>query len=179
MDFTGKIVGITKNWNDDKWHLTLTVNEEASLESVNGLKDIENLAVHIGKVKKKRSLDANAYLWVLCSQIAEVVNSSKEEVYEDLLQKYGTFYKDDEGYITVTVKDCVDMTKIQGHWKLIKEVNGFKSYLMIKGSSEYDTQEMTHLLDGVVYEAKELGIDTKTDKEREEMLEAWAKSYQS
>ena len=179
MDFTGKIVSITKDWNSDKWHITMTVNEEASLESVNGIKDIETLAVHIGKIKKKRSLDANAYLWALCSQIADAVNSSKEAVYEEMLQRYGTFYKDEDGYITVTVKSCVDMSKISGHWKFVRENGNFKSYLMIKGSSDYDTEEMSHLLDGVVYEAKELGIETKTDKEREEMLNEWARIYRS
>jgi hypothetical protein len=86
---------------------------------------------------------------VLCTKIAEVIDSSKDEVYEDMLQKYGFLYQDDEGYIPVTVKAGVDMSKIQGHWKFYKSNGKFDSYLMIKGTSEYDSAEMAKFIEGL------------------------------
>ena len=35
----------------------------------------------IRRVGKKRSLDANSYMWVLCGKIADAVGITKEEVY--------------------------------------------------------------------------------------------------
>ena len=101
------------------------------------------------------------------------IYSSKDEVYEEMLQKYGAFYEDEDGYITITVKKSVDMSKVDGHWKYIKDNGKFASYLMIKGSSEYDTVEMSHFIDRIVEEAKELGIETATPDELERMKQEW------
>lgn len=116
----------------------------------------------------KRSLDANAYMWILCTKIAEVVRSSKDEVYEEMIQKYGYMSE-----ITITVKSEVDMGRIQGHWKFIKESQDgkFKAYQMIRGTSEYDRAEMAHFIDMVVSEAKELGIETLPESEIQRMME--------
>ena len=86
------------------------------------------------------------------------ISSSKEEVYEQMLQKYGTFYEDEDGYITITVKKSVDMSKVDGHWKYIKDNGKFASYLMIKGSSEYDTAEMAHFIDVSLKKRRNLAL---------------------
>ena len=172
MEFSGQIRGISKDWETDEWRVTLSVNEPSALKKLDQLKDTR-LRVNVRKWKKKRSLDANAYCWVLMTNIAEAIDSSKEEVYEEMLQKYGYIYQDDDGYITVTVKSCVDMTKIEGHWKLYKSNGKFTSYMMIKGSSEYDTKEMAHFIDMVVDEAKSLGIETLPPDELKRMKEMW------
>lgn len=118
--------------------------------------------------KEKRSLDANAYMWILCTKIAEVVRSSKDEVYEEMIQKYGYMSE-----ITITVKSEVDMGRIQGHWKFLKESQDgkFKAYQMIRGTSEYDRAEMAHFIDMVVSEAKELDIETLPESEIKRMME--------
>ena len=90
-----------------------------------------------------------------------------------MLQKYGSIYEDDGGHITITVKKTVDMTKVSGHWKFIKDNGTFASYLMIKGSSEYNTAEMAHFIDHIVEEAQELGIETATPDELERMKQEW------
>lgn len=120
--------------------------------------------------REKRSLSANSYCWVLCSKIAGVIGSSKEEVYENMLQSYGTL---DEDFPPITVIAKADMSSLQDHFLKIgeQEVKGklFYSYMRIKGSSECDTKEMSKLIDGIVYEAKELGIETLTPFELERM----------
>lgn len=173
MEWTGELKGISQDYVTGKFNVTLTINEGVPV--VNFLNNLlrENLSISVKKFKKKRSLDANAYCWVLMSKIAEVVGTSKDEVYEDMLQKYGSFYKDDNGYIAVTVREEVDMSKIKGHWKFYSGNGEFSAYLMIKGSSEYDTSEMAKFIDRIVDEAKELGIETLTPDELERMKARW------
>jgi len=178
MQCTGKIQNVSKDWLTGKFQITFTVNEPSAIHEIQNIKDCEKLDIKAVKFRKKRSLDANAYLWVLCTKIAEVISTteaviSKDEVYEEMLQKYGYLYRDDEGYIVGTFKKDTDITKIPGHWKFYKSNGKFDSYLMIKGSSEYDSAEMARFIDAVVCEAKELDIETATPAELERMKAAW------
>lgn len=174
MECTGKIQNVSKDWMTGQFNITFTVNEASAINEIEDIKDCEKLSIKAVKYREKRSLDANAYLWVLCTKIAEIVRSSKDEVYEEMLQKYGVFYQDEEGnYITITVKSEVDMTRIEGHWKYYKSNGKFTSYLLIKGTSEYNTAEMSHFIDSVVQEAKELNVETMTPAELERMKSAW------
>lgn len=173
MECTGKVQNITKDWQTGQLQVTFAINEPSALNGVNDIKDIEKLSIRAVKYKEKRSLDANAYAWVLFTKIAEVVESSKDDVYEEMLQKYGYLYQDEDGYLPITVAAEVDMSKIQGHWKFYKGNGKFSSYLMIKGSSEYNTAEMAKFIDAVVLEAKDLGIETLPPAELERMVSLW------
>ena len=53
------------------------------------LKTLKKLSIKVVKYRKKRSLDANAYMWVLLSKIAEVIHSNKDDVYIEMLSRYG------------------------------------------------------------------------------------------
>lgn len=183
MEFTGRIQNVSKDWMKDQFQITFTVNEPSAIKQINDIKDCEKLSIKAVKFRKKRSLDANSYLWVICTKIAEAISTteaviSKDEVYEEMLQKYGYLYQDDEGYIVGTFKKDTDITKIPGHWKFYKSNGKFDSYLMIKGSSEYDSAEMARFIDAVVYEAKELDIETATPAELEKMKMMWGEQYE-
>lgn len=172
MNLTGKLLSVQRDWKSNRINMTFEVNEQPT-EEINQIASCEKLSIEVKKFRQKRSLDANAYCWVLMTKIAEVVDSSKDEVYEEMLQKYGYVYQDDEGYIAVTVKAEVDMSKIQGHWKFLKTNGVFSSYLMIKGSSEYDSAEMAKFIDRIIDEAKDLGIETLPPEELERMKAEW------
>lgn len=126
------------------------------------------------KWTEKRSLDANAYLWKLCDLIAGKIGSSKEEVYENMLRSYGTI---DDDLPPIVVHSSADISKFQDHylWFDSRELDGkkFDCYLRIKGSSEMDSKEMSHLIDGVIFEAKQLGIETLPPEEIQRMNERW------
>lgn len=175
MEFTGRAVGVVKDYGGSgKFRITFEVNEDAAIkEHYDSIRDLDKLSIRAVKFRKKRSLDANAYAWVLMTKIAAVLNTSKEEVYEEMLHRYGQLYTDDSGVITITVKNTVDMSKIEGHWQKIKGNDKFTGYAMIKGSSEYDTKEMSDFIDGVISEAKELGIQTETPDEIARMKALW------
>ena len=117
----------------------------------------------------KRSLAANDYAWVLITQIAESMTppQSKEEVYLRMLKEYGQSE-------FVSVLSGID---VHGYFKYFEEygkghVEGreFTHYKVWKGSSEYDAREMNVLLEGIIQEAKELGIETMTPQEKERLL---------
>lgn len=175
MRFTGEISSIGREWNSNKAVVSLALEEPHLVDEIIPLMK-KKLNIEIKEWKKKRSLDANGYLWALCTEIAnhEEVRSSKDEVYEEMLQKYGYLYKDEDGsFITVTLKADIDISRVEGHWKFYKSNGKFNAYLMIKGTSEYDTKEMAHFLDMVVEEAKELGIQTETPDKIAEMKALW------
>lgn len=126
--------------------------------------------VKIDKHREKRSLNANAYLWKLVTEIGNVLNKSKEEVYLQMLIDYGQSEM-------VSILSEIDVKGYFKYYKLAgtsilngKEFNHYKIY---KGSSEYDTKEMSILLEGVVQEAKNLGIKTKDDIELERLIKEW------
>jgi hypothetical protein len=101
--------------------------------------------------------------------MAESLGSSKEEVYEELLQRYGLVDED----VVITVKASVDMSKVEGHWHLLKSDGTWSGYIRIRGSSEYNRREMASFLDRVVEDAKEIGVETMTPQELEKIKEAW------
>lgn len=124
-------------------------------------------------VKKKRSLNANSYCWVLCDQIAQVIHSTKEEVYIMAITEVGKF-------IEMSFSSKNDMDDFVRWWQekgigwIVEMVD---TELMIVhayiGSSRYTTQEMNVLIDNVVESARELGISTKSDEEIDSLIREW------
>lgn len=171
MEFRGEIKNIQREWGKNIPLVQLRLTEGCA----EGLPDLmeKDLDIEIKPHHEKRSLNANAYLWVLCTKIAQVIRSSKDEVYEEMLRKYGYLYKDDDGLITITVKADLDMSKVEGHWKYYTGNDTWKAYFMIKGTSMYDKSEMAHFLDMVIEEAKDLGIETLPPAEIERMKATW------
>lgn len=126
--------------------------------------------VKITKHREKRSLNANSYLWKLVTEIGNALSKSKEKVYLQMLIDYGQSEM-------VSILSEIDVKGYFKYYKLAgtsilngKEFNHYKIY---KGSSEYDTKEMSILLNGVVQEAKNLGIKTKDDIELERLIKEW------
>ena len=149
--------------------LTLEVNPEA----INPLTN-KTLTVQLKEYHPKRSLDSNSYMWVLTMKMAEILKTSKDELYESLLFRYGQPYLDENGNrVFITLKNNIDVKLIPGHWMWVKEHNGFSSYMMIKGTSDYDSKEMAHFIDMIVEEAKALGIEVLPPDELERMKNEW------
>lgn len=170
MKLTGQIDDVTVSLAG-KPKLTLIINEKSDLLcGYDDLKDIEKLSIEIKPYREKRSLNANAYAWKLIGEIADIVRSSKDEVYLEMLRKYGQ-----SELISVLshipieqyVKYCDEVGESKLNGKM------FKHYRVYKGSSEFDTREMSILIDGIVGEAKELGIQTETPAELERMKSLW------
>lgn len=109
--------------------------------------------------KEKRSLDQNAYCWKLINEIANRIRKSKEEVYFDMLKAYGQV---SEISMLSSINPVGYFKYYEIESKRMFNNNEFIIYRIYKGSSEYDTREMSIFIDGVVQEAQQLGINTLT-----------------
>jgi len=129
--------------------------------------------IKIEKHRNKRSLDANAYSWVLQNEISNVLRKSKEEVHFEMLKSYGQ-----RDYISmlanINPNDYFKYYEEQGIFK--NNGNTFKSYLVYKGTSQYDSKEMSIFIDGLVQEAQQLGIETLSEIELKNMIKEMEKN---
>ena len=120
--------------------------------------------------RQKRSLNANAYAWVLINEIANRLRTSKDEVYQEMLKRYG------QNEI-ISVLSEIDISRFVKYYEEIGKghVQGreFTHYRCFIGSSEYDTREMAILIDGIISEAEALGIDTLPTTAVERMKALW------
>lgn len=164
MESMGNITDISFSINK-RLKITFEITENIPMDSLCILKD-QLLDISIKKHREKRSLDANAYAWKLMTEIANVLRTTKDEVYMRMLKDYG---QSD----IIRMRKVIDPTPYFKYYDLESENNGFAYYRIYKGSSEYDTREMAILIDGIVYECKELNIETIPPKELESMKEAW------
>ena len=126
---------------------------------------------------KKRSLDANNYAWLLLDRMAKILDSTKEEIYIHMIERYGTFVylpvleenvKSIENVFRV-VRDRgeVVMTTASGKTVVCRQLQCYK------GSSLFDTKEMAKFIDGIISEAKPLGVEVETPDEVERIKAAW------
>lgn len=147
--------------------------QEALLEVVSNLKE-KPYVCEIKPFHKKRSLDANAYFHVLVDKIAKAVNKSAEDVKVQINLDYGTIASDDKGLKAgfKALKE-VPISKFFKYAKPIGECteNGkiFVKYLIYKETHTLDSSEMAILIDGTIQEAKQLGIETLTPIELENL----------
>ena len=154
-------------------YIRRSINENGKVEAVFqiGNEELDKTKQYeIKEYKEHRSLNSNAYLWTLCNEIADILNTSKEEVYLKMLKRYGK---------SEVISILADI-QIKQYLKYYEEfgetlLNGklFKHYKVFMGSSEMNTKEMSVLLNGIVSEAKEMGIETLEDKKINSMIERW------
>ena len=127
----------------------------------------------INKHRNKRSLDANNYAWHLINEISNALRRSKEEVYLQMLKSYGQ-----REYVSMLAN--VNPSRISKYYEeqgMFKHNNNtFKSYMFYIGTSQYDSREMAIFIDGLVQEAKQLGIETLEDIEIQELLKEMEKN---
>lgn len=152
--------------------IALTLKGKPNMEQLEGFKTHINnnklLDVTIKRYRKKRSLDANAYMWVLLQKMAEKLNSAKEEIYLTIIRRVGQFeiipIKDD------AVEHWIKTWNDRGlgwHSEEMRDstLDGYTTTINYFGTSTYNTKEMSAVINEVVTEAKELGIETMTPNE--------------
>lgn len=155
---------------DNKPILSLVLNKGFDIQPILDT----DLDIEIKKHRKKRSLDANAALWKMLSMMADKLNASKDDLYIEMLDRYGVFTH------IVAKPNVVD--RVKQEWRTVRElgevtING-KTGVQLQcyfGSSTYDSKEFSVLLNGVIDEAKALGIDFISAEEKVRMIEEWGK----
>lgn len=135
---------------------------------------------------KGRSLDANAYAWVLLDKLAAHYGVARENVYRQEIQSIGgvsevlclrekaveafcrSWERNGIGWMTDTgpskLKGCVNVTVWYG-----SSVYDTEWY----GSSVYDTEQMARLIDAIVQDCRDVGIETMTPRELDALVSRW------
>lgn len=114
--------------------------------------------------RKKRSLDANAYAWVLIDKLADAMRITPKEIYRQAIVNIGGNCE------VIPIKEeaaerfkqiwenqglgwpCVDIGK--------SKIPGYRNLRAYYGSSTYDTRQMAQLIDNLVQDCKALDIET-------------------
>lgn len=130
------------------------------------------LEISIEKWRNKRSINANAYFWQLCDKMAKKTGFDRWTMYLIQLRKYGKFFD-----VSVINRAIPMLKKTYRYTEVIEEgeMNNEPASVVrcFVGSSQYDTEEMSDLINGTVEDAKEWGIETMTPNEIRRMLAAW------
>lgn len=119
--------------------------------------------------KHKRTLTANAYYQVLLDRLAGVLTIPREELHRELLRRYGVTQVMNDRPVVFLMRSDINPAMVCKYYEVlkVKEKNGemYTTYRALKGSSEMNSQEFAHLLDGLISECKEVGIETMTPDE--------------
>lgn len=158
-----------------KQRITIEVDGDFR-DQFDALSDTE-LDITIKKHREKRSRNANSYLWVLLDKLASVLGTTKEELYIGYIREYGVF-KD----FTLTEDEaktfCVVWEAFGTGWPTEQvDYAPDGSHVIIRayyGSSRYNTRRMSRLIDAVVQDCKEQGIETDTPEQLSRLKESWA-----
>lgn len=179
MQTTGIITNLDIDYETRKPKISVVLDTN-EISVVEQLKNENKLNIELKKWYKKRSLDANAYCWVICDLIAKELSkngiTTKEEVYKDAILQVGTF----EPFIVQekTFENFKRIWEKQGLGFLVQEVSRKDKCVKVNcyyGSSTYDSKEMSLLIEILVQLAKSLNIETKSKAEIDSLLKEWDK----
>ena len=129
--------------------------------------------VTVKKHRNKRSLDANAYAWVLIGLIAEAVKVDRVDVYKDAIRSIGGVSE----IVCVQDKAVNDLCSGWQHngigWQtetMPSKIPGCTNVVLYYGSSTYDTHQMHLLITHLVQTAQDMGIETMPPTELERLI---------
>ena len=189
MEFTGRFVGgLRIDVDSRRMEMTVQCDRDDIGGEWDDLRKNERLVFSVKEYKRKRSLDANAYYWVLVTKLAKVLNLSKPHLHNILLRRYGQPEIIDGQMIFLVLPDSESGTRkadeaetyhIRPTSQVKTGVDGkmYRTYVMLRGSSTYNTAEMSELIDGLVSECKEQGIETLPEEELKRMMQMYEQNW--
>lgn len=194
IEMTGKVVSLGRDYHSRKPSVTFVMDQE--LEEIEELGDA-NLTIKVARKLEKRSIDANAYFYVLVNRIAEKLNKSDREVHDKLLSEnicfihdeYGTIefcdrewsanefrlYRDNDQYwydslIKVIPHRENGQPLLRNGQPIVRTV-----FFHIKGSHQMDSKEMSRLIESTKADCHELGIQTATPEDEARYMALWTR----
>ncbi|QUO31564.1 hypothetical protein KFE17_11980 [Faecalicatena sp. Marseille-Q4148] len=168
MKLTGKLREPIIDYSTGRPLLLFESNDDVK-ETYEELKDSEKLSLEIKKYRRQRSLDANAYYWVLCTKLAKLLHTSNQEMHNHMLRLYGQPVIFEGKCAFATIPDTEQAEKqvnnamdyhLQPTSQVREGVDGvmYRTYKLLRGSHTYNSEEMARLIDGLVGECKDAGM---------------------
>ena len=167
----GRLKDLTFN-GDGTQNITVTVGANFR-EMFDTLKD-KDVTVEIKNASNRRTNNQNAFAWKLIDEIAAASHTKISDVYRNAIREIGGVstmvgMKDDaipvfresweKGHLGRQIEIIPGSTK-----------PGWSNVKIFFGSSEFDTEQMSRMIDNLIQDAEALGIPTITEKELERML---------
>lgn len=166
----------TFRWSMDSAGDWLCIQTKDARRTLDGLKPGKVYDVEIKEHREKRSLDANAYCWVLLDKLAEALDTTKEELYRGYVRKVGP-YKDFDLSEDEAKTFRVAWERLGQGWPTEQvdfTPDGERAIIRAYyGSSTYNTKRMSRLIDMIVEDCKEQSIETLTPQQLDAMKERW------
>lgn len=176
MKLQGTLTDVSIDYATKKPKLTFLINN--NITSLEEIENVDLLDIEAKKHREKRSLDANAYCWVLLGQLSEKIGLLPQEIYKMEIKDIGVYevlpIKNEavEKFVQAWQKNGIGwICEIIGESKL-KGYTNIKAYY---GSSTYDTKQMSRLIDSIVEDCKLQGIPTDTPEQIQRYKEMWGK----
>lgn len=162
------------DYKTKRWYITVETEEKPRIYDKTKDKDI---SIEIKAYRERRSLNANAYFHVLVDKIAEALGESHAETHNKMIALYG---QADPEIKNIIMADRIPWEKLETihlrpttATRLMDNGELYRVYIVMRGSHTYDTKEMARLIDGTVYEAQSIGIETLTPEELERLKNQW------
>lgn len=143
---------------------------------IDSLSDDKTYKLTLSEIRYKRSLNANAYAWVLMDKLAEKTGVPKTEIYKSYIKEIGG-----NSEIVCVMNEALD--DLRRGWEhnglgwltdtMPSKIPGCTNVVLYFGSSTYDTKQMSRLIEMIIQDCKENDIEYLTPAELERMLEAW------
>ena len=165
MKTRGRIKGFSRDYATGRYQMILETDYRAvaAFEALND-KDIDiTMMAH----RDKRNLDQNALYWSVVGEIALATNQSTSVIHNLMLRRYGfplmyggqiVYAMIPDGTDDIVLKDEQTHLKPTSQVKVMKDGTVRRTYMIIRGSHDYNTKEMSRLIDGAISEAKEMGV---------------------
>lgn len=164
------------SWSADASGYNLTLRSPRAKQICDAVKPKKKYTVEIKEYRKKRSLDQNALYWKCVHALAAEIECSVPMTHNVMLRRYGAPEIIDDKPVYVMLPDTEQATEKANeaetyHLKPTshtREKNGAvtRAWMLLRGSHDLDTKEMKRLIDGVLEECRNCGIDVMTDQER-------------
>ena len=175
----GTISGISRDYESGKLIISFLTDYKTLPSDIDELTGGDALDITAKRHREKRSLNANAYYWQLLNQLSVKLMIPTSELHNEMLRKHpvpsGWFAEipDTEEAEQMIRQSETFHLKPTDHVREGKYGTNYRTYLILKGSSEYNTKEMSVLIDSLVEECKAQGIETKTPEEIARMMALW------
>ena len=166
--FTGILKPPIVDYQNGRLTLLFAPNEDFR-ETYEELKGCDKLSLEIKKYRARRSLDANAYYWTLITKLAAVLETSNAEQHNRMLCLYGYPEIIEDKHFLVVLPDTEEAQKKvmraeDYHLKPTSDVRegndgiSYRTYVLMRGSRTYNTEEMSRLINGLISECKDAKI---------------------
>lgn len=177
VETTARLRDMTQDVKTRRYVLTLEMQDApAAMRAWDELHGDEKVSVRLSKYRRKRSLDSNAYAWVLMDKLSEKLGITKEQIYRQYIKEIGGVSE------TICIK-TEGVQKLCDAWHknglgwmtdtFPSDTKGYTNVILYYGSSTYDTRQMSRMIDMITNDCKEQGIETENPEELRALLASW------